>query len=97
VRDGEAVALCMMAAAYVALGSGRLGEEDVRWHERLLTRFGLPTSGAFELAELESAWRLDKKYRGEPRFVLLRRMGEAEYGVRVPRPLLVEALRRLAS
>ena len=79
--DGEAIAVGMMAAAYLAHRQQRISEDLVDLHRRLLTGLGLPTQGTFELAELEDAWLRDKKYRRGARFVVLNGLGKPEAGI----------------
>jgi shikimate kinase/3-dehydroquinate synthase len=97
LRHGEAVALGMMAAAYTAHELGWLDEEGVLIHRRSLESFDLPVTAQVELADLERAWRQDKKYRQGVRFVLLQGIGAPEAGVSVPRDKLSAALARLAA
>ena len=96
LRHGEAVAVGMMAAAYLAEELGRMGPGDVEAHRRALASAGLPTAMSCELESLEPAWHHDKKYRGGVRFVLLNGLGRPEAGIAVPRPVLQRALERLA-
>ena len=79
--DGEAVAIGMMAAAYLARRQGRIGDDLVALHRELLTGLGLPVSGRYSLGDLREAWRRDKKYRGSTRFVVLNGLGRPVSGV----------------
>jgi shikimate kinase/3-dehydroquinate synthase len=97
IRHGEAVALGMMAAAYLANELGRIEEEVVDAHRRVLQAMELPVTADLDLASLERAWRHDKKYQGGVRFVLLSAIGRVEAGVEAPRPAIEAALRRLAA
>ena len=97
LRHGEAVALGMMAAAYLAEELGRIGSEDVELHRRALSSAGLPTALACDLEELERAWSHDKKYRRGVRFVLLRGIAKPEAGIEAPRAALARAIERLAA
>ncbi len=97
IRHGEAVAVGMMAAAFLAHEVGRIDRAVVELHREVLSAAGLPTSALLELSELEAAWRLDKKYRKGVRFVLLAGLGRPEAGVEVPRPALLKTLERLRS
>ncbi len=97
IRHGEAVALGMMAAAYLAEDMGRLSPEEVAVHRRALEAVGLPVRREFDLETLEAAWQLDKKYRRGARFVLLNGIGAPEAGVSVPRDSLRRSLERMAG
>jgi 3-dehydroquinate synthase len=76
-RHGEAVAVGMVFAAELARLAGRLGEDDVARHRRILASLGLPTTyraGAWP--ELLVAMRRDKKTRQDRlRFVVLDGVG----------------------
>lgn len=96
LRHGEAVALGMMAAAYLAQELGRIGGAEVELHRRTLAAVGLPTSIACRLEALEEAWRHDKKYRRGVRFVLLSSVGKPEAGIRAPGAAVAQAVERLA-
>lgn len=97
IRHGEAVALGMMAAAYLSHELGFLDEDAVELHGAVLTSAGLPTTSTLELTELEEAWRLDKKYKKGVRFVLLSGVGRPRTGVEAPRAALLRSLERLRS
>jgi 3-dehydroquinate synthase len=79
---GEAISIGMMFAARL---SAALGNADlVARHARLLTSLGLETGGPLPPAdEVIAAMRMDKKYRGGIRFVLLEDVG---------RPVVVDAV-----
>lgn len=95
IRHGEAVALGMMAAAYLASELGRIDPDVVKLHKRVLEAVGLPVSATLDLVALEEAWKRDKKYRGGVRFVLLSGLGSPEAGIEVPRKALVRAVERM--
>ncbi|HYO60974.1 MAG TPA: 3-dehydroquinate synthase family protein, partial [Actinomycetota bacterium] len=97
LRHGEAVALGMMTAAYAAHQLGRIDEAAVATHRRVLEAARVPVSATFHLADLEEAWRHDKKYRRGVRFVLLAGLGRPEAGVEIDRGTLEKALRRLSG
>ena len=97
VRHGEAVALGMMAAAYLGQETGRLDETAVGRHRSSLEAVGLPVAASLQIEALERAWAHDKKYRDGVRFVLLRDIGRPEAGVRVERPFIERALERMTS
>jgi shikimate kinase / 3-dehydroquinate synthase len=90
--DGDATALGMMAAAYLARRLGRLSDDVVDLHRRLLTGLGLPVSGRFAVAQLREAWLRDKKYRDGARFVVLNGLGRPEAGVPADEATLEAAL-----
>jgi 3-dehydroquinate synthase len=95
LRHGEAVALGMMAAAFLAEELGRIDEEAVDRHRRALEAVGLPVSGPIRIEDLEDAWLRDKKYKGGTRFVLLREIGSVETDIKVDRDVVVRALERM--
>ena len=95
--DGEAVAVGMMAAAYLARRQGRIGDDLVDLHRDLLSGLGLPVAGRFGLAELREAWLRDKKHRGSTRFVLLNGLGKPVTGVPADEPSLRAVLDDLAQ
>lgn len=69
---GEAVAVGMVAAARLSETLGRAPAGTVARHLRLLSSLGLDVDGPLPPAEeLLAAMRLDKKYHGGMRFVLL--------------------------
>lgn len=97
IRHGEAVALGMMAAAYLAEEMKMIDADAVEEHRRVLSTFGLPVTDDLDLTDLERAWRHDKKYRGGVRFVLLSEIGRARYGIEAPPEALARAVERLRS
>jgi shikimate kinase/3-dehydroquinate synthase len=94
--DGQAVALGMMAAAYLAFRQGRIDAELVNLHRELLSSVGLPVSGSFDLATLRDAWQRDKKYRSGTRFVVLNGLGKPQAGVPADEETLAGVLADLA-
>lgn len=97
LRHGEAVALGMMAAAFVSAGLGWIDDSVVAAHERALDAFSLPKRRPMELLELEDVWQRDKKYQGGTRFVLLEGLGRPKAGVAVDREVLADALERMSG
>ena len=97
IRHGHAVALGMMAAAYLAHEMGRIGPEVVERHRQVLGGLGLPVAASLDIDALEKAWVRDKKYKGGVKFVLLSALGVAEAGIAAPRPAVLQALERMAS
>jgi shikimate kinase/3-dehydroquinate synthase len=95
--DGSAVALGMMAAAYLARRQGRIGDDLVGLHRRLLAAMQLPVSGQFGLAGLRDAWLRDKKYQDGARFVVLNGLGRPEAGVPADEDSLAAVLADLAA
>jgi len=73
---GEAISIGMVFAARVAESAGRAPEGLAARHARLLASLGLDTDGPLPAAdELLASMRLDKKYRGGMRLVLLEDVG----------------------
>ena len=97
VRHGEAVALGMMAAAYLAEILGRVDDGVVAAHRRVLGALELPVTATLDYDALHEAWLRDKKYEGGIRFVLLGEIGKPEAGITAPREAVEEALMRLAT
>ena len=97
IRHGEAVSIGMMAAAHLAHELGRITDDDVEVHRRVLSSLELPVSARLSLDELERGWALDKKHLRGVRFVLLSDLGKPEAGVEAPRESIAKALGRLAS
>jgi 3-dehydroquinate synthase/shikimate kinase/3-dehydroquinate synthase len=95
--QGESVALGMMAAAHLARRQGRIVDDVVDRHRRLLSKLGLPTTGRFDLEAMERAWLRDKKYRHGVRFVVLNALGQPEAGVTASADMLAGVLDDLAA
>jgi 3-dehydroquinate synthase len=98
LRHGEAVALGMVFAARVAeaIGLARPGLAD--GHVRLLAALGLPVGGVrLDPDQVLAAMATDKKHRGGPRLVLLRRPGQPEVVPAPDRQVLVAAIRSLEA
>ncbi len=96
---GEAVAWGMLAAAQIAVATNRLRPEDSWRIARLLARCGeLPALPAVSPARLLRAIAGDKKSRGgKVGWVLPRKIGEVEFGARVPDRIVVAVWRELPS
>ena len=95
VRHGEAVALGMMAAAYLSQELGRLSEYGVEVHRRVLEGVGLPVIADLPLDAMEEAWQHDKKYKDGVRFVLLDDIGRPQSGIPADRGQIGAALARM--
>ncbi|HOK78352.1 MAG TPA: 3-dehydroquinate synthase [Verrucomicrobiota bacterium] len=95
---GEAIAIGQVAAARVSSRLLGLPESDADRICHLFERVGLPTKSplsARQLRRVLEIMSLDKKVAGgNVRFVLVRRIGEAVYGQRVPENVLVESLKQ---
>ena len=96
-RHGEAIALGMMAAAYIAEAMYGLPPEVVETHRSALSACSLPVSAELDVEPLERAMAQDKKARGGVRFVLLKDLGQPEHGVLVPPELVRTSVERLRS
>ena len=74
---GEAVAIGMVFAARLAVSRGLAGEQVTQRTARVLTSLGLETDGPLPSArDILTAFRMDKKFHGGVRFVLLRAVGD---------------------
>ncbi|NNN16009.1 MAG: bifunctional shikimate kinase/3-dehydroquinate synthase [Acidimicrobiaceae bacterium] len=96
-RHGEALALGMMAAAHLSLRQGRIGNDLLDLHRKLLSLYGLPMSGEFSLPAMRQTWVRYRKYRNGVRFVVLNGIGRPEGGVFVSDELLQTVLSDLAG
>ena len=99
VRHGEAVAWGMEVASRISLLNGTGSDHAVRIQHELLDQAELlqnrPVVGR---ADLLAALRHDKKSQsGEPRWVLLRELGRADYGVQVDPKTVSTALAEVLS
>ena len=96
---GEGVSVGMMGAAQIALSMGMIDQGVVDQQERLLQRFGLPTTApGVPVDAVLSAMSLDKKtLSGSNRWVLLENVGRAVVRSDVPRDLVEETVRGLTK
>lgn len=95
---GEAIAVGMVFAARVseAMGLGVAGLTER--HQALLMSLGLETAGPLPPAEeILDAFRLDKKYHGGVRFILLEDVGHPRVVEDVPVDLLLAELREMGA
>jgi 3-dehydroquinate synthase len=76
-RHGNAVSVGMMFVAHLSQLAGRLDQDTVERHRRILSGVGLPVTynrGTFN--QLHDAMRIDKKSRGSKlRFIVLEQVG----------------------
>lgn len=90
---GEAVAVGMVFAARLAEARGSAPAGLAARHVRLLTSLGLEAEGRLPPTdELLAAMRMDKKYQGGVRFVLLEDVGRPVVVESLPEDLLRRAL-----
>jgi 3-dehydroquinate synthase len=95
---GEAVAIGMVFAARLAVALGLAPPGLVARHVRLLASLGLEPEGRLpEAGPILAAMRMDKKYRGGIRFVLLEDVGRPTVVDGVPEDLVRETLRRMGT
>jgi 3-dehydroquinate synthase len=95
---GEAVAVGMMFAARLAEALGRARGGLAGRHARLLSSLGLEAGGALPPAEeVVAAMRMDKKYLGGVRLVLLEDVGRPFVQDGLPEDLLRETLEAMGS
>lgn len=100
IRHGEAVAIGLVAAARIAVGLGRLSEDDAARIESLLVSLELPVRlPAPQTADsLMEAMRLDKKVRGgRIRLVVAGPIGVAAVEDAVPDAAVREAWRAVGA
>lgn len=94
---GEAISIGQVMAARLSEKVLGMPGADVQRIEALFGRAGLPAQIQLNTSrrrKLFDAMRLDKKTTGgEVRFVLVRKIGKAEFGQRVPAELIDSALR----
>jgi 3-dehydroquinate synthase len=85
---GEAISIGQVAAAKLSGEILGLAGQDIERIEKLFHRAGLPTNFALNQGQrkkLFAAMKLDKNVSaGEIKFVLARRIGEVEFGQKVP-------------
>lgn len=93
---GEAISIGQIAAAMLSTRLLRLESNELLRILRLFKNAGLPTElklSRSQRAKLMRAMQLDKKVAGgEIKFVLARRIGQAEFGHAVPASMLAEVL-----
>jgi 3-dehydroquinate synthase len=93
---GEAIAIGQVAAARLSVALTGLSAGEAQRIEALLRRAGLPVAvplSAPQQARLLAAMRLDKKVSGgEIQFVLARRIGKVEPGLKAPPALIAKVL-----
>jgi 3-dehydroquinate synthetase len=96
---GEAISIGQVAAADLSAALLGLSSREVERIRTLFARCGLPTAIKLSSAQrqrLLGAMRLDKKVSdGDVKFVLARRIGEVQFGQKVPQSVLEAALTRL--
>lgn len=85
---GEAISIGQVAAAMLSSRMLGMPQPDVDRIRALFKRAGLPISvrlSGMQRKQLFNAMRLDKKVSaGEIKFVLARRIGQVEFGIKVP-------------
>jgi 3-dehydroquinate synthase len=93
---GEAIAIGQVAAARLSSNLLGLTQNEVARIAAIFQQAGLPTSvklSAAQQRKLFSAMKLDKKVSGgEIKFVLARKIGVVEHGLRVPAELITQIL-----
>jgi 3-dehydroquinate synthetase len=95
---GEAVAVGMMFAARLAEAIGTARPGLSARHARTLSPLGLEPDGRLPASDrIVDAMRMDKKYRGGIRFVLLEDVGRAVVVDEVPEDVLVTVLKEMGA
>jgi 3-dehydroquinate synthase len=94
---GETIGWGMIAAALIALATGRLREPETSRMIRLIVSAGpLPSLAGIRVAELRTVMASDKKAcAGRILWVLPRRIGKTEWGVDVPWPIVESTFKQL--
>ena len=95
---GEAIAVGMVFAARLSEAMGMSDEGLVARTTRLLNSIGLDVTGPLPVAEeIVDVFKLDKKYHGGVRFVLLAGVGEPRVVEDVPQDLVVAQLKEMGA
>jgi 3-dehydroquinate synthase len=97
LHHGEAVSIGMVFAATVSAALGRSDESLAVEHERVLGGVGLPTKAAgVSWEQVKEFMKMDKKYRGGVRMVLLDAPGSPQI-VRVSQRVLRDAFEKVSA
>ena len=95
---GEAISIGMVFAAHLAEAMELAAAGLVARHTRLLASLGLEPDGQLPPAEdIMSAIRMDKKYAGGLRFVLLEDLGRPRVIEAVPEDLVLASLKEMGA
>ncbi len=98
VSHGAAVSVGLRAAGLLALQSGTYSREDHLRVLTLLTLLRMPLRTAQAPARVFRTMQADKKKRNNTlRFVLPRRIGEVEFGIKVPESAVLHVLERITQ
>jgi 3-dehydroquinate synthetase len=97
LHHGEAISVGMVFAAVVSRSLGYIGEDLVDEHRDVLSSVGLPTTvEGVGWSEVRERMKVDKKYGGGDRLVLLEAKGKPIVE-RVPQKVLSKAFAEVAS
>jgi 3-dehydroquinate synthase len=98
-RHGEAVALGMIAAGFIAVERGTFSREEFERMENLIQQYGLPIRyGDLDFELLSNLMKRDKKVKaGKIRFVLPTKIGEVKMVDDVQPAEIAEAIEYLKS
>jgi 3-dehydroquinate synthase len=99
ISHGRAVALGMQAAGWIAAETGRCDPDVASGQQELLTAFGLPGPAPLVStgAVLDGLARDKKARSGDVGWVLLREIGRAETGQRVPEEVARAAVEQVLA
>jgi len=100
LRHGEAVAVGMMGAAFIAEKMGMINAEVVGFHRKILQESGLPIFLPYPIQTevfLNALMKDKKNVSGSLRMVLLQNVGEPVYSVPVELELIVTILPQLVE
>ena len=95
---GEAIAIGMVFAARLAEVRGLAGDGLASRTTRLLSSLGLETDGPLpSIRDILASFRMDKKFRGGVRFVLLRDVGDPVLVDEISEDQVVTVLREMGA
>ena len=96
---GEAIGWGMIAATLLAVAQGRLGDRAAACIIRLVASVGpLPPVRGIRATALQPILTSDKKARGgRVRWVLPRRIGQTQWGIEIPWPVVARAFMELPA
>jgi len=94
-NHGEAIAIGMAIAGRISNKLGRLSDTELKKQNDMIKKIGLSIKFPnLDENKVAAELKKDKKVSdGEIEFVLLKRIGKAKYGIKVPKKIILESLR----